>query len=592
MNQAHDLALRGENDLGGKSSIVKDSDGIHTSAIVQESLPSAVQLPTSEEIVTLRHVGDKISVGAWLVAAIALSERFAFYGVTAPLQNYMQNSRHDPLRPGALGLGQSAGTRLSYFLTFFVYITSFGGAVVADGWLGRYKSLKLFASVYIIGVGILFVTSLPTSLDHGAGLGGLIASIIVIGIGAGGMKPNLAPFMADQCVAAAPLTIKTTSKGERVIVDHDITLQSVYTIFYWCTNFGSLSGVATTLMEKYIGFWAAFLLPFCFLWVALPVLILGRPKFIKPPAQGTILPEAVKALWLGLRGGFKMDAALPAIQAQKHHRMVRWDDKFIQELKRGLLACRVFLPWPFLLLCQSQMSTNLVSQAATMETHGLPNDVIAFFNPVSVMIFLPLAQQILYPALRKFKIQFSPIHRMALGFLLEVLAMAYASIVQHIVYSAGPCYDAPLKCPASPNGTIPNHVNLFIQTPIYIVEGMGEVFSSPASYEYAYVAAPTSMKSLLQSVLVSMGALAVALGFALSPLYKDPLLVISYAVLSGLMFATSCIFYGVFRKHANSVPLAGSSVEVARENMEVRPLEVVAGAPVEHTAVALPESGV
>jgi hypothetical protein len=32
-------------------------------------------------------------------------------------------------------------------------------------------------------------------------------------------------------------------------------------------------------MERYIDFWAAFLLPFCSIWVALAVLILGSPKF-------------------------------------------------------------------------------------------------------------------------------------------------------------------------------------------------------------------------------------------------------------------------------------------------------------------------
>ncbi|KAJ7120242.1 putative MFS peptide transporter [Mycena epipterygia] len=531
--------------------IFDEKSSHHTVAV--HTLSSTNQRPTSEEIATLRHVGGKIPIGAWLVALIALSERCAYYGFAAPLQNYIENARDDPLRPGALGLGQSAATRLSYLLTFLVYATSFGGAVVADGWLGRYKSLTLFASIYVFGVLILFVTSLPVSLNHGAGLGGLIASILIIGIGAGGMKSNLSPFMADQC-SDTGMTITTTSKGERVIVDQALTLQTIYTIFYWCVNVGSLSAVATTLIEKYVGFWAAFLLPFCSLWIALLVLFLGRNFFIKPPAKGTILPQAMKAFWLGIRGGFKMDAALPAAQVSKHQHTVRWDATFIHELKRGLLACRVFLAWPVLLLCQSQLSTNLVSQAGTMETHGLPNDVIGVINPLSVIVLLPLAQQVLYPALRKAKISFSPINRMALGFLLEVFAQAYASIVQHLVYSAAPCFGAPLKCAASQNGTVPNRVDVFLQTPIYVLEGLGEVFSSPSTYEYAYSEAPPNMKSLLQAVFVSMGALAVVLGLALSSLYKDPLLVISYAVLAGMMFATT---------HANPTPAGGSPDEAA-----------------------------
>ncbi|KAF7335165.1 POT family-domain-containing protein [Mycena sanguinolenta] len=500
---------------------------------------SGVQ-PTSDEMVTLRRAGGRIPNGAWLVALIGFAERFTYYGVTAPFQNYIQNNRDDPLRPGALGLGQSSATRLSYFLTFFVYATSFGGAIVADGWFGRYKSLRLFASIYACGVFILLVTSLPVSLKHGAGLGGLIAAIIVFGIGAGGMKSNLAPFIADQCANTPTMHVVRTSSGERVIVDQALTLQRIYSIYYWCGNVGSLSGVATTLLERHVDFWAAFLLPACSIWVALALLILGRAQFVERPAKGTILPQAMRALWCGVRGGFKMDAALPA----SHQGTVPWDDTFVHELKRGLLACRVFLAWPILLLCQSQMPTNLVSQAATMETHGLPNDIIGFLNPVSVIIFLPLAEHVLYPALRRAKVKFSPINRMALGFLLESFAQAYAAGIQHLVYSTAPCFNAPLKCAPDPG---PNHVNIWMQTPIYVLEGLGEVFSSPSAYEYAYDAAPASMKSVLQAVFVGMGALAVLLGFAMSPLYRDPLLVVSYSVLAGLMALTTVVYFVAFR---------------------------------------------
>jgi POT family proton-dependent oligopeptide transporter len=64
-------------------------------------------------------------------------------------------------------------------------------------------------------------------------------------------------------------------------------------------------------------------------------------SLVKQPAKGTIVPQAMKAFWFGMRGGFKMDAALPEAQALKHQRTVPWDANFIGELKRGLLACRV-----------------------------------------------------------------------------------------------------------------------------------------------------------------------------------------------------------------------------------------------------------
>jgi proton-dependent oligopeptide transporter, POT family len=47
-------------------------------------------------------------------------------------------------------------------------------------------------------------------------------------------------------------------------------------------NVGSLAGLATTLLEKYVGFWAAYLLPFCALWISVFILVTWRIKFGEP----------------------------------------------------------------------------------------------------------------------------------------------------------------------------------------------------------------------------------------------------------------------------------------------------------------------
>jgi len=46
--------------------------------------------PTEEERDTLRHVADKLPKSAFLVALIELCERFAYYGLSGPFQNYIQ----------------------------------------------------------------------------------------------------------------------------------------------------------------------------------------------------------------------------------------------------------------------------------------------------------------------------------------------------------------------------------------------------------------------------------------------------------------------------------------------------------------------
>lgn len=51
----------------------------------------------------LRRVADSLPLNVWIIATIEACERFAFFGMAAPLQNYVQNPRDDPLRPGGIG---------------------------------------------------------------------------------------------------------------------------------------------------------------------------------------------------------------------------------------------------------------------------------------------------------------------------------------------------------------------------------------------------------------------------------------------------------------------------------------------------------
>lgn len=44
---------------------------------------------------------------------------------------------------------------------------------------------------------------------------------------------------------------------------------------------GALAGIATTFLEKDVGFWSAYLLGFCTLWPSLFILIAWRKQFSK-----------------------------------------------------------------------------------------------------------------------------------------------------------------------------------------------------------------------------------------------------------------------------------------------------------------------
>jgi POT family len=229
--------------------------------------------------------------------------------------------------------------------------------------------------VYIVGLIVLLVTSLPVSLEHGAGLGGLIAAMIIIGLGTGGIKSNVSPLIAEQ-YRGTKQTIKTLKSGERVIVDPAVTIQRIYMIFYLCINIGSLSAIATTELELHIDFWAAYLLPTLMFLVGFIVVIAGRKYYVVRPPKGSIVIHAFKALWIGLVNKGNMDAAKPSYQQEyggKHR--ISWNDQFIEEIKRALVACRVFVFFPIYWVVYSQMLSKFAPYEIQQNWLGLrPNN--------------------------------------------------------------------------------------------------------------------------------------------------------------------------------------------------------------------------
>ena len=134
------------------------------------------------------------------------------------------------------------------------------GGWLADAKLGRFKTILL--GVLICGVShvIMIVGAIPSVLQAGNGMAPFMISLILLAIGAGIFKPNVAPTVLDQYGHQKPY-VKTLNSGEQVIVDPEVTVQRTMLIFYGLINVGAFFPVATVYSEKLIGFWLAFLLP-------------------------------------------------------------------------------------------------------------------------------------------------------------------------------------------------------------------------------------------------------------------------------------------------------------------------------------------
>jgi POT family proton-dependent oligopeptide transporter len=506
--------------------------------------------PTAEELQTLRKVGEPLPKAAFLVAIVELCERFTYYGASGLFQNYLARPRSGELGRGALGLGHQGATGLSTFFQFWCYVTPILGAIIADQYLGKYNTILIFCGVYMVGLLILTCTSIPAALDHGAGLGGYVVAIIVIGLGTGGIKSNVAPLIADQYKRRRMVIGHDDKTGEKVIIDPAITIQRIYMVFYFCINVGCLSLLATPYMERDIDFWSAFLLCLCVFFVGTLVLVLGRKVYVVRPPQGSIITDAFRVIWMMIKTR-KLDGAKPSYQAGLGKTAVlRWDDHFVEEVKRALVACKVFCFYPIYWVVYGQFSNNFITQGGQMALHGIPNDLMQNFDPIAIIVFLPLVDQVLMPTLRKHKIPFPPINRIVCGFWVASLAMVYAAVIQHFIYQTGPCYDHPL-CPAAEvDGVIyGNNIHIAAQTGAYMLIGISEIFASVTGLEYAYTKAPPSMKSFVQSMYLLTNAFGSAISEALNPVLIDPKIQWMYVGLAVASFIAGGLIWILFHHY-------------------------------------------
>ncbi|KAM3587214.1 peptide transporter ptr2 [Umbelopsis sp. WA50703] len=372
------------------------------------------------------------------------------------------------------------------------------------------------------------LTSIPSAIASGASFPGFIVGLIVIGLGMGGIKSNVSPLVAEQYRSKVPF-VRTLKSGERVIVTPRATYQKIFNMFYWGINVGGMSSIATTEIEKNIGFWAAYLLPTAMFIPALLVVVLGRKRYIENPPRGSIFIEVGRVTRLSWKVKGGLDACKPSrleVENPELMKNVTWDDVFVDELKRTFKACVVFCWYPIWWLAYSQMTSNLVSQAAEMWTGNVPNDIIQNIDPLVLIITIPIMDRIVYPALRRFGYPMRPIFRITLGFLLAAVAMGYAAGTQSMIYS-----------------NAPNLISAGIQIPAYAFIALSEIFASITGLEYAYKKAPESMKSLVMALFLFTVCLGSVLQFALVSVAVDPKIEWMYTGIAVATFICAPLFW-------------------------------------------------
>ncbi|KAJ7155693.1 peptide/h+ symporter protein [Mycena filopes] len=500
---------------------------------------------TQHDLDTLRHVRDKMPWAAFLIATVEFAERWTYYGTTNLYSNYIRSplppgSRTGAVLPqnrsigvaGALGLGQEKAFAIRTFNSFFVYVTPFLGAILADTKWGRYKTICVFSIVILLGHIILVGSATPSSLEHPkTAMGLLILAIFVMAVGAGSIKSSVAPMIAEQY--QGKLRKETLPSGETVVISPGITIQSIYLYFYMAINFGSTAAISASFLARDHGYWAAFLLPTAIFTLVPIVLYVGRNQYIKTPPRGSIVLETFRVIGVCLsariswnpvrlvrdlkKPGFWDPAKPSSYKGGELPAKITWDEEFVGEVHRTLSACKVFLFFPIFWLCYSQIDGNLSTVAAGMTLNGTPNDLIQNLNPISIIIMIPIFERGIYPLLRKRGINFTPIKRISMGFFVAGLAMVYAAVLEKYLYDTSPCPNKqPSACVDADGNPAASPINVWVVSGPYILVGMAEIFANITSLEYAYTKSPQRMKSVVNAFAQLQTALAAALNFALT----------------------------------------------------------------------------
>ncbi|KAK7534140.1 POT family-domain-containing protein [Phyllosticta citribraziliensis] len=545
------------------TSLDKKFRGTVDAVSVPPSSHDGLPNPTPEEQLTLRKVPGSIPMVCWLLCLVEFAERASFYGAKTVFTNFLEYplpkggngagaiKKGSEQTAGALGKGLQFANAFVLLFSFLAYVVPIGGAWLADVKYGRFKTIAIGVVICFVSHIIMIFGALPSVLQAYKGLAPFIVSLLVLALGAGIFKPNVAPLILDQYTAQKPYT-RVLDSGEKVIVDPEATVNQIMLVFYALINVGAFFALATTYAEKDVGYWLAFLLP-TILFMLLPLLLAFMYKrLVKVPPSGSELTKFVQVCSVVVKeNGFKFwkkdywAAAMPSKLAEKGittfgGKPIRWSDKFVDDVSRMLDACKIFLYFPIYNLNDNGIGSVANNQGSTMLSKGAPNDLLSNFNPITIIVAVPILNMVVYPFLRRNKIAFGPIKRITFGFCIACLSGVIGTIVQYRVYETNPCGYQATSCVS--DGKV-SPIRIWWQVPVYSLGALSECFCNVTAYELAYARSPKSMRALVVSLFLFTTALSSALGEILSPVIKDPYLIWVWAGPAIALFVQTGIFW-------------------------------------------------
>ena len=309
------------------------------------------------------------------------AERFSFYGMKGILVVFMTKYLHIMSdNTNMIAMNKAAAIEQYHNFTSLVYLTPILGALLADTFLGKYRTILSLSVIYCLGhLALAFM-----------GTGGLtpeawmLTGLGLISLGSGGIKP---------CVSA--------HVGDQFGKSNASWLSKVFGWFYISINIGAFISTMLTpwLLEWYGPHWA-FGIPGVLMAIATLVFWMGRNVFIH------IQPKGIEFL----RETFSKEG-LKAMA------------------KLSIIFCFVAVFWALF----DQTGSSWVLQAEDLNRywlgiHWLPSQIQAI-NPIMIVILVPTFSFVIYPFLDKI-IDLTPLRKVSIGLFVMVIGFAMVSLLQ------------------------------------------------------------------------------------------------------------------------------------------------------------------
>ncbi|KAF5450120.1 hypothetical protein F2P56_030496 [Juglans regia] len=474
----------------------------------------------------------KNSTGKWKACPFILGsggcERLAFYGISSNLVTYLKSKLHEGNVSAARNVTTWQGT--CYFIPLI-------GGVLADAYWGRYWTMAVFFTFYLIGLCTLTLCASIPALRPAECVGTVCPSattaqyaiffigLYLVALGTGGIKPCIWPLGADQFDDTDP-----RERGKK---------GSFFNWFYFFNNIGAfLSSSLVVLVQEDIGWGLGYAIPTLVMAIGIVIFVAGTPfyRLHRPGGspftrisqvlvasfhkRNSVVPEDSSLLYetqdlrSTSKGIRKLDhsnelkcldkAAVVSDSVFKSGDFSnRWRLCTVTQVEELKILIRMFPIWASGIIFSAvyaQMSSLFVEQGKMMDrtvgSFTIPAATLSSFNLISVIIWVPIYDKIIVPIARKFTRKekgFSELQRMGIGLFVSVLCMLVAALVEvmrlQLAKELG-LIDEDVAVP----------ISIFWQIPQYFMLGAAEVFTFIGQHEFFYEQAPDAMRSLCSAL--------------------------------------------------------------------------------------------